>query len=518
MSARVLVIGLDATEATLLEKWAAEGELPNIARLTREGAIGRLDNPMETLPGAIWPEIVSGRSGGKTGLFYHPAQIHTGEAVLRWTEHDEVDPRDNYWSVASEAGRRVCVIDQVQAVLNSNLNGVQVLEWALHDRTFGERCHPAELMDEINARYGPHPVRVCNHYENSDRGHEALLDDLVDGASKKQQLALDLMAREDWDLFACTLSETHCVGHHFWHYFDETSPHHRPDAPRKHRNAIKTIYRQADETMGKLIEAAGSGATVLVVASHGMGPSHAGYQMLPEILVRLGMGSGRGAASRNRFRRTQFWLKHNLPRRALPAMRALSHLPVIRAMQQRAGSLRFPLESAEVRAAAVPNNRVGGIRLNLKGRDPFGSVAPGNEAIAIMEELRTELQKLEDPKTGEPIVERVITANEVFGPDHHPDIPDVMVVFRTGHGAIEACRSDRIGLVEVPYFTRRSHRTGDHTVESRLWVAGPDLPAGVRLPPAHVLDIAPTILKLLDVAPPQNMDGRPIKLDGSQAA
>ncbi len=81
MPARVVVIGLDAAEATLIEEWVAAGHLPNIARLRRGGVVLKLGNPMETLPGAIWPEICSGRSSGKVGLFYYPEQFHTGEAI-----------------------------------------------------------------------------------------------------------------------------------------------------------------------------------------------------------------------------------------------------------------------------------------------------------------------------------------------------------------------------------------------------------------------------------------------------
>src|SRR6185503_6702161 len=56
MSARVLVIGFDACEASLVRRWAAEGKLPNFAALVRASRTFQLDNPMETLPGAIWPE------------------------------------------------------------------------------------------------------------------------------------------------------------------------------------------------------------------------------------------------------------------------------------------------------------------------------------------------------------------------------------------------------------------------------------------------------------------------------
>lgn len=81
MPARVLLIGLDAAEATLLERWSAAGLLPAVAGLIRAGATCRLGNSLETLPGAIWPELSSGRSCGRLPLYYHPAQLRTGEAV-----------------------------------------------------------------------------------------------------------------------------------------------------------------------------------------------------------------------------------------------------------------------------------------------------------------------------------------------------------------------------------------------------------------------------------------------------
>jgi predicted AlkP superfamily phosphohydrolase/phosphomutase len=514
MPARLVVIGLDAAESTLIEAWEAAGYLPNIARLRQKGIVLKLDNPMETLPGAIWPEICSGRSGAKAGLFYHPEQLHTGEAVLRPIEHDEIDATDNYWSVASQNGRRVCVIDQVQSALDTGINGIQVMEWGLHDRTFDERCQPPELLDAIHAQYGLHPVRRCDGYADSEQGRTELLQDLIKGSEGKRALALDLMGRENWDLYACTLSESHCVGHHFWQCYEAASVGNGGDYPQSHQNAIRTIYEQADETIGQLIEAAGPDATTLVVASHGIGPAHAGYHLLPEILTRLGMGSDRGTAKSGWLRDLQMRIKYSIPYSWVPLLRSLAAMGPVKAIQRGAGALRFPLESPMTRAISLPNNRVGAIRLNLKGREPFGCVAPGNEAQSLLEELRDALLELQDPKTNDAIVDRVSTADEIFGPDHHPDVPDMIVVFRTDHGMIEACRSDRVGTIEVPYITPRTHRTGDHTVESRLWAAGPSIPAGRRLPQANVLDVAPTILNLLNVPLPGNLDGRPIALGG----
>ena len=518
MSARLLVIGLDAAESTLIEQWAREGFLPNISRLIREGVTSQLTNCLETLPGAIWPEIWSGRSVGQTGLYYHPEQLHTGEAVLRHVAYDEVNPVDNYWSAASRSGRRVCVVDQVQAVLDTTLNGMQVLEWGLHDRTFTGRCHPSDLEQDVKARYGEHPVRSCDRYGDSDAGRQALLDDLLDGAARKQKMLLDLLAREPWDLFSCTLAESHCVGHHFWGCLESGVSGRHASYPFAHRLAMRTVYKVLDDTIGKLIAGAGSATTTMVIASHGMGPARAGYHLLPEILARLGMGSDHGAARGGRLRTLQNTIKNNIPFPLLSTIRALAGFRLTKALQRGSGALRFPLESPATRAVAVPNNRVGGIRLNLKGREPFGSVEPGHDADAVTDDIRTELLKLTDPRTNEPIIDRVVTADEAFGRDHHADVPDLMVVFRAGDGPIDMCVSDRVGRIHIPYYSRRQHRGGDHTVQSRLWAVGPGIAAGARLPDARTLDIAPTILRLLDVPVSQDLDGRPIHLQAARVA
>jgi predicted AlkP superfamily phosphohydrolase/phosphomutase len=501
VSARVLIIGLDAAEATLIESWAAEGRLPTFARLASEGATVRLANSLETLPGAIWPELTSGRSCGRFPHYYHPRQLHTGETELRPIEPDEIDPGNYYWSEASNAGLRVAVVDQPQTVLTPGLNGIRLLEWGLHDRNFNIQSDPPELYEELRRRYGDHPVWSCDSHANSHAGYERLLAGLIEGAGKKTELLVDLLERESWDLFVCAFGETHCVGHQFWHFFDPSQRGHDPSAPAHLKSAIETVYRRVDAGIGALLASAGPDTTVLVFASHGMGPYVGGTQLLPEVLVRLGLGSGGGAAAQMRSR---------LPKGLRSAIRRVVPGGARRRLQAKAGSLPKPLQSPLTRAVALPNNRCGAIRLNLKGREPFGSVEPGPEADALVAELRHELHALEDPVSGEPVVDRVITAEEAFGPDHHPDVPDVMVVFNGKIRPIEACRSSRVGVVREEIYDPNIPRSGDHTTESRLWILGPGAEAGGQVTGGNVLDLAPTVLELLDVPLPADLDGSPL--------
>ena len=514
MTAKVIVIGIDAAEARLLEDWAADGSLPNFAKIESMGRKYRLRNPMRTLPGTIWPEITSGESAGRLPLYFHPKQLHTGEARRRPVAPDELNTEHFYWTVAGRSDRRVAAVDQVQTVLAPSFNGIQVIEWGLHDPTYGFATDPPSLAGEIRRRYGihpGHPTRSCDAHGGTREGYEQLLQGLLQGTIKKSQLLVDLMKRESWDLFTCTFGEAHCAGHQLWHFHDPASPSHDPDAPSRLKTGLKSVYEQIDKGVGDLLDATAHDSIVLIFTSHGMGPYVGGPQMLPEILARLGLTSGGDSAMARCMRRAKAKALH-MPKRLHRILRPVLEVWPLKRIQEATGSLLDPLESPYTRAAALINNRCGAIRLNLKGREPFGRVEPGAEAERLVAMIKQELRALKEPRLNQPIVDEVVTAAEVFGSNHHEDVPDIMVVFRTDLGALEQCVSDSVGLVRVAINYAGYPRTGDHTVESRLWVLGPTVHPGECQNPADVLDIAPTVLSLLNVPLPAWFEGHPLSL------
>jgi predicted AlkP superfamily phosphohydrolase/phosphomutase len=494
MPAKVLFIGMDAADTQLLDRFAAEGALPELEALPHQVRVATLANPLATLPGAIWPELMTGRPGSDTGLFYHPEQIHTGEARPRRVDATEVDPR-TFWTAASAAGRRVAVVDIPQAPPAQDLNGVQVLEWGLHDPAFTAQSVPANLLDELLTRHGAYPVPSCDDHGLSSSAYDDLLDRLLAAAERKADLLLDVMARDRWDLFACAFSETHCGGHQFWHFGDPQSPRYPSVASPRHRVALASIYRAVTAGVARLIGAAGDDARVIVVASHGMGLYHGGPQLLRAVLTRLGMIHSPESRMRSR-----------LPHVVVQNVRRVVPIGWRRRFHHAMTALPQPLESPATRAVDVENNRCGAIRLNLRGREPHGCVAPGAEADAVVAELRRELIALRHPDRDEPIVRAVVSAAEAFGPTHHPDVPDVIVVFRDDLGAIEGCTSPRVGLVRVPLHKPHLPRTGDHRGPTRVLGLGPR--TGAMATTGRTIDVAPTVLDLLDVPTPEWMRGR----------
>lgn len=515
MAARVLVIGLDAAEASMIERWSEAGELPVFASLARSGqAIHLDDNPLESLPEAVWHELNTGIPGHQIGRYYVPQQVHTGEARARSVTASEIDPGQFFWAVAAKAGRRIAVIDPVHAVAVPDFNGVQLFEWGLHDRHFAVSGEPAEFLARVRRRYGDHPVKSCDDHRATPVGYRTLLDDLERGIALKTQLVSDLLREDSWDLLYATFAESHCVGHQFWHFQDPAHPRYDPQAPAAFQSAMKRIYRRLDDALGQLIGQAGENTVVMVVASHGMGTYVGGYQLLPEFLIRIGMAAGAaGGGEKSEFSNRQKALVRTLYHRLRGrfSLLAANRRPLAgsrfgRRVRAFFGTPIDGLQSGATQAVAVLNNRVGAIRLNLKGREPNGQVAPGNEAGAVLGLIREELMRLEDPRSGEPIVARVASAGEIFGPGHHPDVPDLMIVFRTDLGPLEACRSETVGLIERPLFKPDKPRTGDHTTQSRLWLSGPGIAAGRGRGSSR--DLAPTVLRALAVPVPKAMAGK----------
>ncbi len=66
---RVVVLGLDGMEPTLVEKYLAEGRLPNLARLAAQGVYQRLGTTLPPLTPVAWSTFLTGCNPGKHNIF-----------------------------------------------------------------------------------------------------------------------------------------------------------------------------------------------------------------------------------------------------------------------------------------------------------------------------------------------------------------------------------------------------------------------------------------------------------------
>jgi predicted AlkP superfamily phosphohydrolase/phosphomutase len=517
--AKLLVLCIDAGSPTLLQQWAADGTLPNLAALADRGLVGETRSLEGFFVGSTWPSFYTGVSPAGHGLHYL-AQLKLGSYELERPALGEFVQAEPFWRPLSRAGRRVAILDVPLCRLDPELNGTHVVEWGGHDPVFGFRTSPPQAAELIEAHLGRHPANhVCDAARRSADDYRLLVDDLVASARSRATLTNLFLRQGGWDLLLQVFTEAHCVGHQCWHLHDLAHPGHDPALAAELGDPLKRVYAAIDTSIGEILKEAGD-TCVVVLSLHGMSHWYGAQFLLPEILFRLGVTQREAitqpppsAASLALDAARWAW-------RRLPASLRRRMAPLRGRLSPDAGAAlpRLGVSPASSRCFPVPNGlAVGGIRLNLAGREPEGILQAGPAADAFCAELTKDLLEIVDERTGGPLIQRVRRTRELFTGPHLDALPDLLVEWNDaaatgstlvggGAGAVVRAHSPKIGVVEG---ANRYCRTGEHRVEGLFIAAGPGIRPGRLNRVVSILDLAPSLAARLGVRLP-DCEGAPI--------
>jgi predicted AlkP superfamily phosphohydrolase/phosphomutase len=122
----------------------------------------------------------------------------------------------------------------------------------------------------------------------------------------------------------------------------------------------------------------------------------------------------------------------------------------------------------------------------------------------LVEEIKSELNSIPHPDTGKPLVEHVYERDELYHGPHAALAPDLTVVLTDWQYRTIGLHDFTTNRVITPAFGP----TGDHRPEGILIATGPPVRSGAEPTEASLLDIAPTVLSLLGINVPDDIDGR----------
>jgi predicted AlkP superfamily phosphohydrolase/phosphomutase len=507
---RQLLIGLDAMEWSLVQQWAQAGMLPAFGRLIEQGARVELSSTAAQLPDTVWSAIYSGQTPGHFAKYFY-VQYDAASGDLKMMDDDSIGATP-FWTHLAAAGRKVCVLD-VPKFPVSRLDGVYLANWGSHATKTRRASHPDGLLQEIQQRFGPHPVGECDAVDSTPQALQKLRAKILEGVRVRGEMFRFLMARQDWDVFFAAFSETHCAGHHFWQFRDTLHRKYDPADPHGLRDTVQSVYQAIDRQISEMIELAGAGTRILIFSGHGMGPLwHASWN-LQEILDLLGFSKAGAAPVRPQVVTTQEpktagtnpWrlLKMALPGKVQYAIKAMLPQAVQNELIFRwyAGSRDW----AGRRAIAVPNNdSVGAIRILVQGRDRHGVVAPGPEYEALCDSIAAALHELRDTETERRVVVQVAYPQREFPGPFADGLPDLAVLWDQSF-SWDQIASLALGRLKI---RMQDSRSGGHTSRGFLLASGYGETHGQDLGQATLYDIAPTVLRAAGLNPPSSMLGR----------
>lgn len=283
---------------------------------------------------------------------------------------------------------------------------------------------------------------------------------------EREKMFFNALEKTKKGVCACVFDSTDRIQHMFWRYIDEGHPANRDKDTEKHRKSIEELYMKMDSLVGKVMEKINEKDVLIIMSDHGFKPFRRGINLNSWLYKNGYLALKNGNESRE-------WFKD--------------------------------VDWEKTKAYALG---LGGMYLNIKGRESKGIVSSGKEAEELKKEIIQKLNGLKDEEKGEVAIQEVFDSSKIFSGPYLSNSPDLFIGYNIGY---RASWDGVTGIVNNIIFDDNVKSwSGDHCIDPRLVPGVFFCNKKIDAQGPEIIDIAPTVLKLFGVEVPPYMDGKPL--------
>lgn len=503
---KVLLLGLDAACWEYLDPLIEAGELPHLSGLVSSGTHGTLESTMPAWTPTAWGSITTGKNPGKHGaidmLWRRPGTYEFEPASSRTRVGVPI------WEYLNRAGLRVGLVNVPFLYPISPLEGFALAGFGA-PLGFRDLAYPEDALAAVEEKLGPYHPAVAKEVLQSgnseniirmEHGHQEMLIEAAILLAQKQPvdvLIINLMLLD-----------------HANHKLPEMED-------------VRAAIRLCDTDIGHLLSEL-EPENVLLISDHGSKRIRGkfllhgwlcdhGYQVQePRTAKERSDATNWILAKWLRDIRSTTGIQETLERRALilllpglPERLRESLFDVVEegipfARRYLSVSDRVDYTSTQVFPGSIYS---GLIYFNIEGRDPTG-VVPPSRLEAFSSEIIERLQAIQDPYSGRPLFSAVHKRDEIFRGSQVDYGPDLVIDSFDGEWNIQTRHyTPRTGEHANGYFVGPQGDYGWHGKDGLYVFNGSAFRVGEPGERASVMDLAPTLLHLLDVPVPEDYDG-----------
>ncbi len=488
---KLLILGLDGATWDVLDPLMDTGRMPNLKRLVDGGTRGTLLSTVPPITPSAWTTMMTGRSPGNHGIIdFERYDVHTNHLTFNTT--NALQRVRTIWRTLGDRGLRVGCINIPMTYPPVKVNGFLISGFEAVS-TAAEFAYPPELKQEILQRWPDYTFK--NTWRRKTFGGDSLYARNLADISRSFYQGAEVMEycgdRFGWDVLMIVFKLVDNLQHKIWRYIDSRN---RERFAKRCRMA-EDCFAELDVVIGRILSyASANGAHVLMLSDHGHGSLDAKVQ--PNLMLKhwgyLKLREG-GAQAQTRARHSVGKLFRKKGRFAAGNFSISEDLAV---------------DFARTQAAVMHAGMAGFLYVNLEGRQETGIVPPSD-----YERLRDELKsRFEDATCQDrdgrtvPIFEAVHKPEELYGCTRKGRewLPDLLLCPRPGFAVVRKIRGSS-DVTWVPL----ARLEGTHRPEGVWAVRGPGVAAGKRVD-SQIIHIAPTVLAMVGVPVPAEMEGAPI--------
>lgn len=493
MNKKVVVIGWDGATKKIIEDGTPKGYLPTVDYLIKMGSYLDLVStcPPATIP--AWTSCFTGVNPGKHGYFDF-AHLIKGTYSVQFT-NSTFRKFPAVWNWLTKYGGRSTIIGVPGTYPPDKINGIMVagFESPLSGKMTPERVYPKELYEVVKKwSYGD-----INESVKGKQWHENTISALLKRLDEKEEILLNLLKRNDWDLFTVVFTESDTVNHHYWMFWDELSPRY---ISSKYKDAIPTIYKRLDEILANILKIIEKNDFILLLVS-----DH-GFQPADKVTLHINNWlSQKGYLKYSSSSKIDIPIKiRDVLLRFLPPHKISKIFYLNKHYAEKLESkIRFSgIDWSRTSAFSEELDYFPSVRINLKGREPMG-VVPSECYYEFAHHLCKELMTI-------PYIKGAYFRETIYsGPyvDRAPDI--ILELSGEGNSRASIIRARGGSVIEELspdnyYGARGKGLNGQHHPKGILCIT-----EKIKLEEASIMDIAPTIASILGIPCPP-LDGKPL--------
>ena len=464
---------------------------------------------MQPISPPAWVTFRTGVNPGKHGVFdFHTLRI---DRPLTPAPFRSV-PYPSFWEIlAEQRNAEVCVVNVPCTFPAKQIRGRMIAGFPVVG-PMELLTYPADLMAEIERNVGNYLMDVrSNLGGGAPASHEEFINELMEMVQSRAQTAHYLLSKYPWDLGVIVFTAPDRAQNIYWQYADPNDPRLADAEREQFGNVILRIYQMLDDFLNEALNLLGDNGMLLVMSDHGFGP------MFKNVNVNRWLADEGFLVPRQDISSRIARLK----RSAKGTLKQLLPLPIVRAIRRYRNAIRVSdtisspsiadqmlVDWAQTRAFAL--GKFGNIVINLKGREPYGVVEPGEEYEAIRSAIADRLLSWRNPATGKRMIKRVYRREDLYEGPFLEQAPDLLLEWEDyGYVGFRPTSPHKPILVDP---SEGSYRhlgwSGNHRPNGILIAHGPEVRSGYVIEGAHIQDLAPTILYYMLQTVPDHMDGR----------
>lgn len=487
-SPKVLIFGIDGGTWDIILPLIHEGELPHLKEMLKAGASGVLHSSFPPVTATAWASFMTGVNPGKHGFFdfkRYDIKRYNYSFIREPMSNSRALPGRTLWDHLSRHGLRVCVIGLPMTYPAWEVNGYMMSGF------------PAPKVSLFPKSWTPPDAERCLIPPMAQLSQSEKRDFCYELVESQTDIFLNALKHGEFHLYAIVYNSTDIAQHYFWKEMND------PYSP--FRTTIFEVYKRIDQALGQLRKNFLEDMYTIILSDHGFGPTYTRFFNLNAYLEHLGVLKRKErpkeeleCSTPRSIKELQLWLnnkrkKYQKQREQRHIKRIKPHINLLSIDLQRSQAYGFNLKPPLV-----------GVVINLKGRQKYGTVSPGEEYEQLRSFLIEKLRCLEDEETGKTVVKDVSRREDFYHGPYVEQIPDLILILNAHYKPTAKLSKVFFEVNPNPFPFDYS---GLHRPEGIILIDGPGVKRNFKMGQHNIVDIFPTVTWLYNVPNPSDLDG-----------